>query len=149
MVDTSGSVSKSMYTTFMNEIISMMGQIRGDSELNLIMWHDYVYSTPEQFHIDPSNIDKIKNAPFETRGTNFSSAIKFYNDHTVDLDETNIIIVFTDGDFFNDADKNPNLLQSIPDNVKIVFVLFQPSTRAVIDTYKHSNISVIETNINR
>ena len=147
MVDTSGSVSKKMYGIFMNEIISIMGQIKGDSELNLILWHTHVYSTSDEFHIDPSDVNKIKNAPFDSGGTEFHSAVDFYDDNKADLDETNIIIVFTDGDFFSSRDKNPNLLDVIPDNVKIVFALFQPSTRNVIDKYKHPNISVIETNI--
>jgi predicted metal-dependent peptidase len=147
MVDTSGSVSKKMYTLFMNEIISIMGQIKGDSELNLILWHSNVYSTSDEFHIDPSDVNKIKSAPFQNGGTMFYSAVDFYDQNKADLDETNILIVFTDGQFFVPRDMDPNLLSVIPDNVKIVFALFQPSMREYIDKYKHPNISVIETNI--
>ena len=106
-----------------------------------------MYSTSDEFHIQPDDVNKIKNVPFENGGTTFSSAVEFYDRNRAELDDTNILIVFTDGDFFDKKDLQPDLLQVIPDSVKIVFVLFQPNVRQHVDKYTHSNISVIDTNI--
>jgi len=149
MVDTSGSVSESMFKLFMREIITIIKRLPNQPVINVILWHSQVYSGTELFNISAKNASKLLSVKVETGGTNFSSALKFYSAHQKELKNDKAIIVFTDGDFFG-ADNNPNLLNTyIKRDVPIIFSLFQPSTTRTISTYNKTNKRIIETNIDQ
>lgn len=149
MVDTSGSVSESMFKLFMREIITIIKRLPNQPVINVILWHSQVYSGTELFNISAKNASKLLSVKVQTGGTNFSSALKFYSAHQKELKNDKAIIVFTDGDFFG-ADQDPNLLNTyIKRDVPVIFSLFQPSTTKTISKYNKPNKRIIETNIDQ
>ena len=149
MVDTSGSVSESMFKLFMREIITIIKRLPNQPVINVILWNSRVYSGKELFNISAKNASKLLSVKVQTGGTNFSSALKFYSAHQKELKNDRAIIVFTDGDFFGD-DNDPNLLNNyVKRDVPVIFSLFQPSTTKVISKYNKPNKRIIETNIDQ
>lgn len=148
MVDTSGSVNESMFKLFMREVITIVKRLPYPPTINLILWHDEVYSGKELFKIKPRDTSKLLNIKIDRGGTDFGTALKFYSAYQKELKDDKAVIVFTDGFFngYNDAD--PNLLNThIKPNIPVIFALFQPSTTNTINTYKRNNKRIIETNI--
>lgn len=148
LVDTSGSVSQTMVNLFMREIVTIASRLPVKPTLNVILWHDKVYSGPELFGIKSNNYNKLLNITIKSGGTHFDTALKTYSAYQNEFKKDKAVIVFTDGDFNGRQDDDPNLLNTyIKPNIPVIFCLFQPSTTAIIDRYQRGNKRIVETNI--
>lgn len=148
LVDTSGSVSQTMVNLFMREIVTIASRLPVKPTLNVILWHDKVYSGPELFGIKSNNYNKLLNITIKSGGTHFDTALKTYSAYQNEFKKDKAVIVFTDGDFNGRQDNDPNLLNTyIKPNIPVIFCLFQPSTTAIIDRYQRGNKRIVETNI--
>lgn len=149
LIDTSGSITPHMFQRLMTEVLSIMRRF-AYAKINIILWNDNAYSDVSLFGLTTRDVEKIKKIQFKSGGTNLSSAVRFYKQHEYRyLKDTDVIVVFTDGDFYTDEDTSPNLFDSIPSRIPVLVCLVKSPNGEYKDIYvkKYRNTTVIKTDI--
>lgn len=134
MVDTSGSITESIFNQIMTEITHILSTSDMEAKLNLILWHSTAYYY--RVGLTRADVDEISKIGFEMGGTNLGSALTLYYNKLDEFEGTDAIIVITDGELNGPNDQN----LTWPDNVTLITVLFGSEFDQIVKRYPNNHI---------